>query len=590
MLATCDIRSENRPIENNCLSLLARKHEMSIQSKSSTMLLCSARSLSWQRSSSFCVSCSSAYQAIGLILLSSPPTTLSEMDKTASYESRKEPCIYMSVTTAVVETKYGKVEGVQKGPVLVWKGIPFAQAPVDSLRFRPPQQPKPWSGVRNATQFGPIAAQVPMMMANILGSAKVPSGEDCLYLNIWSPGTDGARRPVMVWIHGGAFVTGSGSSPWYEGSSFATNGDVVVVTINYRLGALGFLHLADLGAEAWAFASNCGLLDQVAALEWVRANIAAFGGDPANVTIFGESAGAMSIATLLAMETSRGLFNRAILQSGAGSTVSTRETATKIASALLTELGLDTDQTTALKDVPIDQLLAAQSKVGSRTGTLAFQPAVDGVTLDRKAIDAIADGSATGVDVLIGTNRDEMKLFTLMTPSTANPDEVLLQRLFGANGEQVLDTYRADLPEEAAGDAWTDLTTDRTFRMPAIRLAERQAKRGEHVWMYRFDWRAPTFGGRLGACHALEIPFVWNNLDQPGVAMLTGDSPNRQVVADHMHTAWIAFARDGNPNTHTLPEWPAYESERRATMIFDEACRVEDDPQSVKRRLWEGVI
>jgi para-nitrobenzyl esterase len=411
----------------------------------------------------------------------------------------------MSLTTTVVETQFGKVEGVQQGPVKIWKGIPFAQAPLGSLRFRPPQQPKPWSGVRDASQFGPIAPQVPMQMEAMFGAAQVISGEDCLYLNIWSPGADDAYRPVMVWIHGGAFVTGSGSTPWYEGSSFATNGNVVVVTINYRLGALGFLHLADLGADASEFTSNCGLLDQIAALEWVRDNIAAFGGDPSNVTIFGESAGAMSIGTLLAMSSSRGLFKRAILQSGAGNAVSKRETATKVASALLTELGLGTHQIAALKDVPVDQLLAAQNKVGNRTGLLAFQPAVDGVTLERMPIEAIADGSAEGVDVLIGTNRDEMKLFTMMTPSTANPDEVLLHRLFGANGQQVLDTYRSALPQEAAGDAWTDLTTDRTFRIPAIRLAEKQAKRGEHVWMYRFDWRTPVFGGRLGACHALEI-------------------------------------------------------------------------------------
>jgi para-nitrobenzyl esterase len=496
----------------------------------------------------------------------------------------------MSLTTTVVETQFGKVEGVQKGSVKIWKGIPFAQAPLGSLRFRPPQQHKPWSGVRDASQFGPIAPQVPMQMEAMFGSAQVISGEDCLYLNIWSPGADNALRPVMVWIHGGAFVTGSGSTPWYEGSSFAINGDVVVVTINYRLGALGFLHLADLGADASEFTSNCGLLDQVAALEWVRDNIAAFGGDPSNVTVFGESAGAMSIGTLLAMSSSRGLFKRAILQSGAGNAVSKREAATKAASALMTELGLGTNQITVLKDVPVDQLLAAQNKVGSRRGLLAFQPAVDGITLERMPIEAIADGSAEGVEVLIGTNRNEMKLFTRMTPSTANPDEVLLHKLFGANGQQVLDTYRGALPQELAGDAWTDLTTDRTFRIPAIRLAEKQAKRGEQVWMYRFDWRTPVFGGRLGACHALEIPFVWNNLDRPGVSLFTGDSPSRQVVADYMHTAWIAFARNGNPNTSTLPYWPAYEWERRATMIFDEACKVENDPQSTERRLWDEVI
>ncbi len=486
--------------------------------------------------------------------------------------------------------QYGKVQGTQEGSVYVWKGIPFARPPIGSLRFRPPQPPEAWTGVRDATAFGPISAQPPIAMENFFGAAKVPSGEDCLHLNIWSPGADNARRPVMFWIHGGAFVGGSGSMPWYNGTAFAVNGDVVVVTINYRLGALGFLHLADLGDENYVFSSNCGILDQIAALEWVRDNIAAFGGDPANVTIFGASAGAMSVGTLLAMPASQGLFKRAILQSGAAHSVARPKAATRVASDFLTALGLDTDQAAELIDIPVDQLLAAQNKVFSSTGLVAFQPVVDGITLQRKPADAIADGSARGVDILIGTNRNEMKFFTVMDPRQASVNESLLKRLFGANAEQALDTYRAALPEELSVNAWIDLTTDRTFRVPAIRLAEGQSRRGERVWMYRFDWLSSAFGGRLGACHALEIPFVWNNLDQPGVAGLTGNSPTRQSLADRMHAAWIAFAHTGNPNTSSIPDWPAYDTERRATMIFDETCRVENDPQANERRLWEGVL
>jgi para-nitrobenzyl esterase len=492
------------------------------------------------------------------------------------------------MSTTIVETQYGKVQGVDSGQVFVWKGIPYAQPPIGDLRFRAPQSPIPWSGVRDATAFGLASVQSSRMTQSFFAANPEPLGEDCLYLNIWSPGADDKRRPVLFWIHGGGFTFGSGSTPWYDGTAFATNGDEVVVTINYRLGALGFLYLADLGGKEKELSSNCGLLDQVAALQWVRANIAAFGGDPDNVTIFGESAGAMSIGTLLAMPVAKGLFQKAILQSGASHTILDGARASRIATKLMDTLEILT--ITDLLAVPGEQMVAAQAKVAGPGGGIAFQPVVDGVTLPQQPIQAIASGSAHDVSLLVGTNRDEMRLFTVMDPNQATPNMPLLEHLFGTKAKEVFATYEADQSEHASSDAWIDFLTDRTFRIPAIRLAESQSMYGTNVWMYRFDWPTPVFEGRLKACHALEIPFVWNNLAKRGVNLLTGGESAPQKVADAMHLSWIMFARSGNPNTSGLPQWPAYDTTQRATMLFNEECQVVNDPQSNQRQVWEGVL
>jgi para-nitrobenzyl esterase len=366
------------------------------------------------------------------------------------------------------------------------------------------------------------------------------------------------------------------------------------VTINYRLGFLGFLHLAGLSGEAYAASGNCGILDQIAALEWVRDNIAAFGGDPARVTIFGESAGGMSVGTLMAAPAALGLFQRAIPQSGAAHHTRPQEAATEIAERALAELGIAQANLSALADVPVERLLDVQTRLAlsSRDG-LVCQPVVDGVVLREPAIDAIGHGSAAGVATLIGTNRDENRLFAVMNPRAADP-EAVARRLADQRGAEVaqnlLAGYRGANPSASAEDIANDLLTDLTFRIPAIRLAERQAVQHAPVWMYRFDWRSPVMGGRLGAAHAMEIPFVFNTLDQPGLSALTGDAPGRAALAERMHEAWIAFARGGDPSTPALPAWPVYDTNRRATMIFDDACRVEDDPQATERRLWEGIL
>lgn len=496
--------------------------------------------------------------------------------------------------SALVETAYGKLQGSEENGVQVWKGVPFAAPPVGALRYRPPQPPAARSGVRESTAFSPIAPQLPSPLNNLFGREQQPSSEDCLYLNIWSPAADGAKRPVLFWIHGGAFTGGSGSTPWYDGGAFARNGDVVVVTINYRLGLFGFLHLADLGGEPFAATGNLGILDQVAALRWVKENIAAFGGDPDNVTIFGESAGGMSVGALLAVPSARGLFHKAILQSGVAHNLPRREAATEIAREALKLLEVDEGNVERMRELTVAQILAGQAKlaVSRASAGLFAQPVVDGDALPRPPLEAVANGSAAGVPLLIGTNLDEVKLFSIMNPSMATEEGFRERGAAQAGAEtfaKLADAYAAGRPNEAKIEAWTHLLSDQLFRIPAIRLAEKQEQQAP-VWMYRFDYQSPAFGGKLGACHALEIPFVWNNLDAPGSATFTGERPDRQPLADRMQAAWIAFARGGNPNADSLPSWPAYETGSRATMIFDAACRVENDPNGAERRLWDGLL
>jgi para-nitrobenzyl esterase len=497
----------------------------------------------------------------------------------------------------IVETRYGKVQGYEQGAISLWKGIPFAQPPTGSRRFRAQQPPKPWTGVRQANTFSPMAPQVPEMGASMVGALGAergvdqrPMSEDCLYLNIWSPGADHEKRPVMVYIHGGAFTLGSASDPWYDGTSFAANHNIVVVTLNYRLGILGFVSLQDLaGAEA-GYTANCALLDQIAALTWVRENIAAFGGDPDQVTVMGESAGAMSIGALLGMPAAHGLFQRAILQSGAAGNLNTRPQATQIARALLAKLGLETTQLSALAEVPLSTLLQVQPELGREFGGVrAYSPVIDGETLPQHPLAMIAQGSAAHVAILAGTNRDEWRLFAMLSGGP-QVDAELLRQLFGDEGEPALALYtqaRADRSKELA---WIDIMSDLVFRMPAIRLAEGQVQQGAPVWMYRFDWESPAFGGVLGAAHAMDIPFVWNTLDTPLSRMFTGDSPNRQPLAGLMHAAWASFIRSGTPAAALLPAWPPYDLERRATMLFSDAPHVVDDPQGQVRALWKQAL
>ena len=488
----------------------------------------------------------------------------------------------------IVETRYGRVQGTTDGTVCVWKGIPFARPPVGALRFRPPQPPEPWSGVRDATRFGPAAVQPDdRLVAQLTGGGSLPQSEDCLFLNIWSPSPQG-RRPVLVWIHGGAYLTGSGSIPWYDGTSFAREGDVVLVTLNYRLGALGFLHLQEFFGDEFAGSGNLGILDQIAALRWVRENIEAFGGDPERVTVFGESAGAGSVGVLLAVPAARGLFRRAILQSGSGALgVRTAEQATAVAARVLEAAGVRPGDREALMQVPARRWVDAVATLGAG---LPLGPVIDGTVLPEHPWQALERGAARDIAILIGVNKDEYNLFTLQDPAWSREDAAQLrQRVRAVAGpvpDELIDFYLERKPGASLRERLLPLLSYAVFVRGMLETADRQALQGAPVWGYRFDWETPILNGQLGACHGLEIPFVFNNLDRAGAGRFTGDGPERQAIAEAMHRAWIAFARDGNPQHAGLPPWPRYDVERRAVMVFDVEPRVEFDPWGPEREAW----
>jgi para-nitrobenzyl esterase len=493
----------------------------------------------------------------------------------------------------IVATRSGKVEGFERNGVHVFRGIPYAAPPVGPRRWRAPVREEAWEGTRDATSFSPQSAQTEFSLTKIMGQAQPAYSEDSLYLNVWTPGCDDARRPVMVWIHGGAFVWGAGDTPWYDGTKFATHGDVVVVTINYRLNAFGFLHLADLFGERFAGSGNAGLLDQIAALDWVRECITAFGGDPARVTIFGESAGGASVATLLGRPAARGLFGAAIPQSGAASWIATRERATTVARKLVENLGVGSD-VDALLAAPTDSILAALPAFREDgAAALPFEPVVDGTVLPIPPLAAIANGNADGVRVLTGTNADEMTLFTIADPAIGALDDAAVRtrmaNAFGAGGATVYENYRARRPDATPPELWTRLSTDGVFRIPSIRVLEAQLAHAP-VWSYFFTYPSPVFGGLLRSTHALEIPFVFDNLDRGGAEMLTGHGAERQAIADAMHRAWISFAREGDPNHAGLPEWPQYDLARRGTMRFDTVCELLEDPGRDDREAYEPVV
>jgi para-nitrobenzyl esterase len=432
----------------------------------------------------------------------------------------------------IVETYYGKIQGMDLGPVIAWKGIPYASPPVGTRRFQPPQPPDPWTGIRDTTAFGSISLQLPFLVAN--GTLEVempePQSEDCLYLNVWAPRPDGKKRPVMVWVHGGALLNGSGSQSDYDGARFAEQGDVILVTINYRLGVLGFLYLAELAGEAYASAGNCGLLDQIAAFQWVRENIAAFGGDPDNITAFGFSAGARSIALLFGIPAARGLFQRAILESPLGNEMPNTGAASQKARKFLGILGLETNEIASLSTLRAEKLLAAQAHLLTDGRLGAIQPVLDGENLLETPLQALARGAAKDVALLIGTNRDEARLFTetITGEKRASPlTSTLVPSVLGTNALKILRTY-AKISEDRWQDFLLEVVNDYAGHIPVIRLAEQQVRQGGQVWMYRFDWPSPHLS--FGACHALEVPFVWNRQESAMLQVLLGANLSRDLA------------------------------------------------------------
>ncbi len=495
---------------------------------------------------------------------------------------------------AIVRTRQGVVRGSMAEGVATFKGIPYAAPPFGPNRFQPPRPAQAWEGVREALTYGPTAPKAPYVppFDTLIPEPTIP-GEDCLNLNIWSPDLGQARLPVMVWIYGGAFRNGSGSVPTYDGTRFARDG-VVCVTFNYRLGADGFLYVGDGIA-------NLSLLDQIAALTWVQENIAAFGGDPTNVTIFGESSGAVCVATLMTMPRATGLFRRAIAQSVSEYAIAPA-TAQRIGQFLAEKLGVEPTRQ-AIGTIPIDRLVQAQRELEAEIATnpdparwgevavyrLPFGPVIDGDLLPARPIDSMAAGAGANIDVLVGNNADEYRLWLVPTGMINAVNQEMLSGFVAAYGlpyglqvAETLATYRATRKDATPGDLLAAFATDLAYRIPAIRMAEAHTQQGAGAtYLYEFAWPSPTFEGRLGACHLIELPFVFDNLDKEGFEGLAGTNPP-QLVADAIHAAWVAFATSGNPG------WPQFDLKRRATMRFDTTSELVEDPRSAERVLWEG--
>ncbi len=497
----------------------------------------------------------------------------------------------------IVEISSGRVQGSVEAGVNVFKGIPYGAPTGGANRFKAPQPVVPWTGVRDTLTYGPTAAQ---------GTAKTPSGaEDCLVLNVWSRGAaGGGRRPVMVWLHGGGFATLSGSSAMYDGGNLCLRGDVVVVTLNHRLNVFGYLHLSDVAGDEWGAAGNAGMLDIIQALQWVRSNIERFGGDPNNVTIFGESGGGRKVSTLLAMPDAKGLFHRAIIQSGPGLHLQPRDKSTEITVALFKELGLTVGDVHRLQAVPMAGLIAAQAAVDGRLDEDArdkgvfeqrgFVPTVGVPSLPAYAFDPVATEISADVPVLIGTNRHELAYFLRSDPKimerTLTEDELRARVLTMAGNatDRVMQVYKSAHPTAPPAVRWILMRSDRTYRLDSITLAQRKAAANRApAYMYLFAWETPAQGGRLLAHHALEITFAFDNTTK--VPAMSGGGPQPAALAAKMSEAWIAFARSGKPGTPNLPAWPAYDARTRATMVFDNSCTVVNDPGAEERHLWYTV-
>lgn len=504
-------------------------------------------------------------------------------------------------TTSLVTTRDGTVRGAVADGVHVFRGVPYAAPPFGARHLRAPEPVEPWTGIRDALVDGAKPPQPPFPGTENAPAPwdRAPVGEDCLNLNIWTPDPAATGLPVLIWITGGSFR--AGSNAWYDGSRFARDG-VVCVAINYRSGPEGFLYIPD-GTP------NRGLLDQVAAMRWVRENIAAFGGDADNVTVCGESAGAMSIGVLLAMPRAKGLFRRAIMQSGAAHFAIPLESARRIGELFAEKLGVAPTQD-AIAALPFDRLIAAHGALDgdvmadpdperwgvSMAGAVLTQPVVDGDVLPGVPIERIRDGSAADIDVIVGTNVDDWRLFLAFTGELGTiTDEMITGPVsrygamsFGAYGlpaDRALAAYRAAYPSASPGDLLAAIQTDWWCRIPAIRLADAHVTKASRTYMYEFGWPSPVGNGLFGACHALEIPFVFDSLDLgPGQMLgdLLGNDAPREL-ARQMHAAWVSFATRGDAG------WPEYELGRRATMRFDTVSRVVDDPRARERALWEGV-
>jgi para-nitrobenzyl esterase len=490
---------------------------------------------------------------------------------------------------SVVRVVGGAVRGSRIGDVYAFLGLPYASPPFGAHRMQPPAPAESWDGVRDALAFGPTVPKgdYPPQYQPLFPEVAIP-GDDCLNVNVWTPDPNASGLPVLVWIHGGSFMNGSNSVEEYDGARFARDG-IVLVSVNYRLGAEGFLFLGDGIA-------NLGLLDQVAALRWVQDNIAAFGGDPARVTVAGESAGAMSITALMAMPAADGLFARAITESGAHLHTITPDQGLQVSRYLAEALGVPPTRD-ALRDVPLSRLVQAASDLvvevqtaadPARWGSIArtqlpFAPVVDGVVLPLHPLDAIQRRTAPGVPLLTGWNRDEARLFLVAAQTIGLVDDATLAAGAGAFGMGAAGVrrYSIAVPDMTPGELLARIIGDWTFAMPALALADaRNGAAAGRTWVYRFDYPHPRDNDNLGACHGAEIPFVFHTIDRASVGPRIGPRPS-QRVANVAHGIWVRFAAEGDPG------WPPYELPGRAVGLIEEDIEVAADPLAAQRRAWQ---
>jgi para-nitrobenzyl esterase len=516
----------------------------------------------------------------------------------------------MDEAKAIAETALGPIKGQERDGIFLFRGIPFARPPLGESRFEPPSVIEELSTAAgepfDATKAPPAAPQ-----NSFLGGVEIPgltvreTNEDCLYLNIWTDGLDGEHRPVMVWIHGGGFTTGSGSLPLYKGQRLAAEHGVVVVTINYRLGILGFLHLGIPFADRFPDCTNLGLRDQVAALDWVKKNIAAFGGDPQNVTVFGESAGAMSIGTLMGIPAADGFYHRAILQSGAAHFIVDSDAASRLCNEVLEHLGISEPELARLKELDVDEILKAQLSLempgsdegGERDSFLPFLPARDEGFVENLPLERIRSGDAPSVPVIVGSNLEEFKLFATRDPAMGSLTKARVVRrmriLLGSDSgaaEEIYDAYEKASARRGEStdpnDLWLSIAADGIFRIPAIRLAEALIEAGQSAYVYLFGWRTPL----LGASHGIDVPFVFGNLGGKAAEPFIGPAEGAERLSLAMREAWTSFATRGRPSAADLAVWPEYDLEERPVMVLDEDPRIELDPYAEERQVWEGHL
>jgi para-nitrobenzyl esterase len=511
--------------------------------------------------------------------------------------------VFASANNAVANTKYGKVRGYTRNNILTFKGIPYGAPTGGENRFMPPKKPDKWKATRDCLVYGPICPQKPntgwlqeeygFLYQWIDGM----QDEDCLRLNVWTPALDGKKRPVMFWIHGGSFASGSSQEhPSYDGENLTKLGDVVVVSINHRLNIHGFLDLSDYGSQ-YAASGNVGMLDIVAALQWVHDNIANFGGDKNNVTVFGQSGGGSKVITLMAMPSAKGLFHRAISQSNSIVQMSTHAYATQFTAIVLADLGITKDNIADLhkvKPARLQEALAvAETKMGSAVpadvGRAGLQPVVDGKILPTHPFDPVAPAIAADVPFMVGTTRNEVSYSINNAPLENVDDKGVINRLaekYNTRADYIYQTLRKAHPNDKPIELLSYVSAQNP--MAYLQASRKAAQNAAPAYLYMFAWHTPQLDGRPRSFHCSEIPFAFANTDV--TENYTGASDEARSLADTVAKAWINFARYGNPNHDGLPQWPAFSDTNGAMMVFNNTCEVKNDPDGEARKLLTRIF